>query len=86
MEDLGGDKYRGNDGTIARGAAAHDLFIILSVFVPAKTLHERLFISFSVFKFVLLDPPLCGPGTLTVLKGACGKIFGVGPLRPGQGP
>ncbi len=38
----------------------------MSVLVPAKVLHERIFVlvRYAIF---LIDPPLCGPGTLTRL-------------------
>ncbi len=44
-------------------------FSILLVFVPAKVLHGRCFQCFSCIFFVPLDPPLCGPGTLTTRVG-----------------
>ncbi len=53
-----------NSERVVRGAAEHCFFSILSVFVPGKVLHER-FVSISDVLFLLLDPPLCGPGTLT---------------------
>ncbi len=66
MEDLGGDKYQEN--TTDRVWRSRALFFcILSAFVPANILRERFDQDVSSVLFVLLDPPLCGPGTLTTL-------------------